>query len=360
MRRLGEGALDIASEVASDIANSARTWTGKLVDQFIDGDRKAIYDTEQEQEDLQMIAEYKQMHLRLNALRKAPDDPFGGRDKEISELESKIKQYDDYFMGEGRSHTVIAQQMFDTNKMDALDKVYANLRYISRDVDRNNYFDGSVYGALDQLGVDIKNVLAQTEGVIDWAMTTGAQGLENLFGNGDKVNGYKTGEAIKSMNINDEDDRNFLYSLYKGSKLNVGDINQSIDDNKIKAWQDYNKRKINELTVSLNADKQFAKDGKLFGIDIYDPEDIPQQFKDAQQQFGQDWWEYLNPYKALIYSAPETASTVGMMLPQVKAMGVNALLSYLAKKAPVWAISGGPVKGIAGKTLTSGFGTSAM
>lgn len=360
MRKLGEEAVDIISDFTSDVANSARTWTGKLVDQFIDSDMKAIYDTEQEQEDLRKIAEYKQMHLRLNDLRKSPDDPFGNRDKEISQLENKIKQYDDYFMGEGRSHTVIAQQMFDTNKMDALDKVYANLRYISKDVDKGNYFDGSVYGALDQFGVTMSNVLSQAKGVIDWTMTTGAQGLDNLFGKGDKTNGYKTGEAIKSMDINNENDRNFLYSLYKGSLLNVGDIDQSIDDNKIKAWQNYNTRRINELSADLNANIQFAKDGKLFGIDIYDPEDIPQQFKDEQQKFGQDWWEYLNPYKALIYSVPETASTVGMMLPQVKAMGINGLLGYLSKKAPVWAISGGPAKSISGRILNSKFGTSAM
>lgn len=348
-RKVGESAVNFVTGIPSDFANSNRMWMGKLIDQFIDGDYAAMRDVQQEQEDLNKIAEYKNLQLRLRELKSHPQ--FDERDwrisperqeQEIREIESKIKEYDDYFMGEGRSHTVIAQQMFDTNKMNALDKAYVNTLYMSRKNDKTNYLDGSIGGFFNQISANLLNIASGFGGVVDWAMTTGSQGLSNLFGDGDSVNGYKTGEAIKSLDHNNRDDRAFLEKLYKGSYLNVGDIAQSIDNNKINDWKEYNNRRINELTAELKADQKFAKDGKLFGIDIYDPEDVPQQFKDAQQKFGAHFWDYLiHPYDALIYSLPETASTVGMMGSQVKAMGINGLLGYIAHEAPVWAIGGG-------------------
>jgi hypothetical protein len=45
--------------------------------------------------------------------------------------------------------------------------------------------------------------------------------LDNLVGNGNKVNGYKTGEVIKRLDYNNEVDRNFLNKLYKGSRENA-------------------------------------------------------------------------------------------------------------------------------------------
>lgn len=360
LRKAGEAAYDTAASVGNDILNSGRTWTGKLIDQFIDGDLGKIRDVEEEQEDLQMIQDYKNLHAQLKELQKAY--PFDDNvAKQIYNIEQKIKEYDNYFMGEGRSHTVIAQQMFDTNKMDALDKAYVNARYINRKLDRNNYLDGSATGFLDQVVTKlIKNPISSVEGIVDWATTTGAQALDNLFGNGDAVNGYKTGEVIKSMNSADRNDRMFLEKLYKGSLLNSGNIIDSISDEKLKKWQDYNKRRINELSAELASDVQFSKDGKLFGIDIYDPEDIPQQFKDEQEKFGQNLTDYLNPYKALIYTLPETASTVGLMKYQFGAMGVNGLLGYLSRKAPVWAISGGPIKKGVGTIASSLVGNAAI
>ena len=351
---VGENIARFASNIGGDVANAGRMWTRKLIDQFIDGDIYSIDQVQQEQEDLKKILEYKRLHEQLRDLKQHPQFENNGfrmspakQEQMIKDIEQKIKQYDDYFMGEGRSHTAIAQQMFDINKMDALDKAYVNTLYMSRNTNKNNYLDGSVSGFFKELGKDFVNLLTEFEGELDWAITTGSQGLSNLFGQGDSVNGYKTGEAIKSLNYNNKDDRAFLDKLYKGSFLNVGDVVESIDENRIKQWQEYNKRRINELTAELKSDVQFSKDGKLFGIDIYDPEDIPQQFKDEQEKFGQSFWNYLNPYKALIYTLPETASTVGMARNQIAAMGVNGLLGYISHELPTWAI--GPGK--AGKAL---------
>lgn len=360
LRKAGEGAINFISEIGSDVANASRMWTKKFIDQFINEDFAKIRNVQQEQEDLQKILEYKQLHTLLKELKRHPELEY--QTDQIKTVEQKIKQYDDYFMGEGRSHTVIAQQMFDTNKMDALDKMYVNLEYANRKIDRTNYMDGSVGGFFDQIGNNFLNILSGVEGLGDWIITTGAQGISNIFGDFDNINGYKTGEVVKSLNPNDKKDRLFLDRIYKGSMFNKNDLNTSIDENKIKSWQEYNNRKINELTADLKSDQKFAKDGKLFGIDIYDPEDIPQQFKDDQQKFGKNWYDYfIHPYDALLYSLPETASTVGLMGSQIKAMGINGMLGYIAKEAPVWAIGaeGKLLKGV-GKFATSGAGRYAM
>ena len=367
-QKAGEKVTNVASNVYDDILNSNRMFMNRLIEQFIDGDLNNVREAQEEQEDLNRILEYKNLHKRLRSLKQHPQFDERGRridprkyEQEINEIEQKIKQYDDYFMGEGRSHTVIAQQMFDTSKMDVFDTAYANSLYVTKDVDRTNQLDGSFGGVLNYLTQGIKNISSVAGGAIDWLTTTGAQGINNLFGNGDSVNGYKTGEVIKSLDPRNKEDRMFLDKLYKGSFLNVGDVVESIDEQKIKSWQEYNQRRINEFTANLRSHQQFSKDGKLFGIDIYDPEDIPQQFKDEQQKFGQSLIDYLNPYKALIYTFPEVASTVGMMKYQVGAMGIDGLMQYVARRAPVWAIGGkGKFLQGVGNVATSALGRYGM
>lgn len=341
------GVLDFVTSMPEDFVNSGRMFTKKLIDQFIDSDMAAIDDVNQEQSDLEKIEDYRKLHQELKQLKSTQFDELGFRinteqkQKRIYEIEQKIKEYDNYFMGEGRSHTVIAQQMFDTNKMDALDEMYINSAYINKNTDKTNYIDGSIGGFFNQIGANALNVLSSAEGAIDWVITTGGQAISNLFGQGSSVNGYKTGEVIKRLDSNNEQDRMFLNKLYKGSFLNVGDVVESIDENRIKQWKEYNSRRINELTAELKSDIEFSKDGKIFGIDIYDPEDIPQQFKDEQEKFGDSFWNYLNPYKGILYTLPEVASTVGLAKYQVEATGVNGLLAYVSRELPVWAIGPG-------------------
>jgi hypothetical protein len=125
---------------------------------------------------LQKITEYKNLHAKLAELKsdKAYDLNEDVKEATIKNIESKIAEYDNYFMGEGRSHTVIAQQMFDINKMDAIDKAFVNASYMTKNLDRNDYTDGSIKGYIDQVGKNILNVFSAVEGVVDWVATTGA------------------------------------------------------------------------------------------------------------------------------------------------------------------------------------------
>ena len=66
LRKAGEAVYDTTASVGNDILNSGRTWTGILIDQFINSDFGKIRDVEEEQEDLQMIQDYKNLHAQKN------------------------------------------------------------------------------------------------------------------------------------------------------------------------------------------------------------------------------------------------------------------------------------------------------
>ena len=367
-------------KVGNDLLNAGRLWTSRFVDNLIDKDLYKIDETSQELEDLNRIKEYKQLQQDLlqkqeqfnNYVRgfqnidDAQQNPVVKRMwDEITQLKDKIGQYDDYFMGEGRSHTVIAQQMFDKDKMDLADIAFVNSRYITKDAElprlefpfRGNLLNTAIGGVADLAKKSVMATLDAAGGVLDSAITSGAQLISNITGNGDSVNGYKTGEVIKKLDPNNAGDRYLLDKLYKG----YGNNFENINDDRINQWIDYNNRKLNELSVELYNDQKFAKDGKLFGIDIYDPEDIPQQFLDEQEKFGESFTNYLNPYKALLYTFPETASTVSLFKYQAEAVGLNGFLHFLSRKAPVWAIGGKTMaaRGM-GNILKSDFSRSLM
>lgn len=370
LAKIGESISSFASGIWSDSSNSNRMWMKKLIDQFIDNDYANLYDAHQEKEDLRMIKEYKELHVQLNNLLSKPQ--FDERGFKISEqqylskvqdLQNKIKQYDDYFMGEGRSHTIIAQEMFDVNKMNIVDKGFVNSAYALRNLKNSpNHYDGSIGGFFQGMGDDLQNIVSAATGAVDWAVTAGAQQLDKLFGYDDRSKGYMTGEVIKSLDSNNPDHKMFLDKLYKGSVFNKKDINYSIDDASLANKQQLADKTINEYTTELKIDQQFAKDGKLFGIDIYDREDIPDQFKEAQENFGKNWYDYvIHPYDAILYSMPETATTIGLYKHQAGAIGVNALLGFLSKRAPTWAISASSnVLKYTGSALSHGFSQSAM
>ena len=336
------------SSLLTDAANSGRLWMQKLIKQFIDSDFAQINDINAEQSDLDKIAKYKNLNLQLVQLQNAyarmqksiygeyaedDNNPLLKHIKDqIEDVQQKIKSYDDYFMGEGRTHDAIAQLMFDRSKLNTMDKLYVNSEYMLKGTDRDQAWWNPVEWS------------QALSGAINWASTTIAQGVKNLIGQGDEVNGYKTIESIKNMDSNDPVARQFLEKLYKGSDVNIGNIKNTIDDNILNLRKQNNERRINELTTTLKSDIRFSKDGKLWGIDIYDPEDIPKQFIDDQSKFGEHWYDYVvHPIDGILFGFPETASTAGLYKHQLKAIGIDGIASILAHEAPTWALSGNKI-----------------
>lgn len=378
------------SSLGSDILNSGRSWTKKLVDQFIENDLSDIDKLKQEQEDLDRISEYQDLQIRRKQLRDKYEqaEQYGlnsyknAIEKDLNNVENKIKEHDSYFLGEGRQHDAVAELMYDKNKLDFADKAYVNAAYAGRNVDSNvfkNVFGDtfapslikhpwltSAYTAATVLGNTLESAVNSAIGVLDLATVSGGQLINKITGNGDKTEWYKTNEVIKSLNVGTGDggyDANleFLNKMYKGSAYNQDDPSVSYDNDRINNWKKYNARVIAEKTATLQNDIKFSKDGKLFGIDIYDPEDIPEQFKQRQEEFGKSPFDYIiNPWNALVYTLPETASTFGMAKHQIGAMGVNGALQYVAYKLPSWVISENRLIRGTGKLLSSGIAQSAM
>lgn len=341
---------DSIKNFGKDLVYSGRMWMSKLADQYVQDDEAKIADYLQENNDLKLILEYKQLYRQLSDLQKngyTEDSP------EVKDILDKIAAYDEYFTGEGRQHTAIAQQMYNPDNMSTFDKSAMNVMYMMR-----NGGSMSDYTPLSDAFFEAGNKKAI--GILDWAGTSIEQGLKNIFGAGDEINGYKTGEVVKrlkEMGYNEGTVNHFMNTLYKGSEQNKGSIAASIDEKKINDWIKYNEEQIREKTIDLKNDLDFAKTGKLkYYINtkndsgypniettlnlgkVFDPDDIPDQFKKDQEKYSQDFTSvFLHP----IYTFPETASTVGLFKHQLKAMagdaGLGLLLSFITKKAPVFA-----------------------
>jgi hypothetical protein len=102
--------------------------------------------------------------------------PYAQRlDAQISEIENQIKQYDKYFLTEGRKHDAIAKHMFSSDRVDALDKAYINFKFAKDDADMNirqyngNFWD-NVVATGKNLIEPIKAGLTAAGGTINWAL----------------------------------------------------------------------------------------------------------------------------------------------------------------------------------------------
>lgn len=349
----------------NDLLYSGRMWMSDLANQYVQQDETEISDYVQENNDLRLILEYKNLHNQLSELKK---NGYTDDSPEVKEVQDKINKCDEYFTGEGRKHTAIAQYMYNPDNLSAFEKSSVNVMYALRD-------GGSMsdYSPLSDEWLNAANQKAV--GVLGWAATSIEQGLRNLFGAGDSINGYKTGEVVKrlkEMGYNEGTVNHFMNTLYKGSDRNKDSIATTIDDKKINDWIKYNEDQIREKTIDLRNDLDFAQTGKLkYYINtkndsgypnveatlnlgkVFDPNDIPEQFKKDQEKYSGEWYSlFVHP----IYTFPETASTVGLFKHQLKAMagdaGIGLLLSAITKKLPVFATSGAANKlQMAGSTM---------
>lgn len=342
--------FDSVKKFGSDVAQSGRMWMENLAGQAVDQDCADITDYQQENEDLQLILEYKQLYNQLSDLKK---QGFDEKSAEAQPILEKIKKLDEYFTGEGRHHTVIAQQMYNPDNMSAFDKTLMNGMYAFKEGNEDNPVLSNKW---------IGNALLKTLGVLDWIGNTASQGLNNLTGGltGGTENGYKTGEVVKrlkEMGYGDGVVNHFMNTLYKGSDQNKDSIATSIDEKKINDWIKYNKDQIKEKIVDLQNDLHFQRTGQLKyyintanddkwympNIDtnlnignIFNPNQITDEFRKEQEKYaGASMW---NVFTHPLYMLPETASTVGLYKHQAGAMvgdaALGAAMNYISKLIP--------------------------
>lgn len=337
----------------SDFADAYRMWTQGLVSLHKDEALEHIRENNQQQEEIKMMAKYKQLALLksdLEAQLNNIDDPNSEEASDVlnrlNVVAQELSNYDQYFLNEGRSSIPIQQQMFDFNKLSSFEKSYLHDVYALHDVKSapkatGNFFEdlsGSInqavknigntlWGGLDALGKDLY-------GVID----------HYVFGNGYSYDQYVLGKAMEYL---DKDDP-ILKKAYKGNNLLSTKVAESIDSSAVGEykqneytqgdWFNQAQRWKNEYIEDYKQNKQFLKDGKLHfwgaskdGIDIVDFEDINPQFKKEHEQYGGSFTDIVaHPLHGLV----ETNSTVGMLEYQLKAGSSVALAKLAAREIP--------------------------
>ena len=337
----------------SDFADAYRMWTQDLVSLHKDEALEHIRENNQQQEEIKMMAKYKQLALLKSDLETQLnniDDPNSEEASDVlnrlNVVAQELSNYDQYFLNEGRSSIPIQQQMFDFNKLSSFEKSYLHDVYALHDVKSapkatGNFFEdlsGSInqavknigntlWGGLDALGKDLY-------GVVD----------HYVFGNGYSYDQYVLGKAMEYL---DKDDP-ILKKAYKGNNLLSTKVAESIDGSAVGEykqneytqgdWFNQAQRWKNEYIEDYKQNKQFLKDGKLHfwgaskdGIDIVDFEDINPQFKKEHEQYGGSFTDIVaHPLHGLV----ETNATVGMLEHQLKAGGSVALAKLAAREIP--------------------------
>ena len=347
--------------------NTARAFTQKMLETSSSDDLAKIDDYQQGLNDIQLVEEYSKfqndkskletlMNYHIKSGGSTSDIEYQTLKVQYDEANKQIKSLDDYFTGEGRNHQVVRKLMYNLDNVSTSDKIKANASYIFQNLGGNDkWYDGPIQ--LLNLGKNILNYGANYLGKLG-----NATGLTN--------NSYYN-TAITEQAIMNSD--SFL-NLYKKNQ-------KQYDVKKAQEWKKYFKDMIAEKTVEYEQDKYAARTGNVTlgqmasaipvismlydgsvsnslnlkrnalknkdnwangTIKLYNPEDIPESFKQGVDKFGENWYDFIiHPQ----YAAVQSASSVAMMKHTLNAQGVDALLMYAAKKLPVigWAATGASI-----------------
>lgn len=339
------------------IKNTARAFTQKMLETSASNDLAKIDDYQQSLEDIKLIEQYsefqnnkskfeKLMNYHVKSGGSTSDIEYQTLKVQYDEASKQIKNLDDYFTGEGRNHKVVRELMYNLDNISLSDKVKANASYIFQNLGGSGmWYDGPIQ--LLNLG---KNILSYGANYI--GKLGNATGLTN--------NPYYD-TAITEQAIMNSD-----------SFLNLYNKNQKQHNvKKAQEWKKYLKDAIAEKTVEYEQDKYAARTGNVTlsqmanalpvvsmlydgsiseslnikrnalkdknnwankTIKLYNPEDIPESFKQGVDKFGENWYDLIiHPQ----YTAVQSASSIAMMKHTLNAQGVDALLMYAAKKLPV-------------------------
>ena len=328
------------------------------VSQDIDNNLADAYDIQMDNEDLSAVEDYFNLHKRAKEIEKELGDALRINDtqkaqelnQEMHDISNKISDYDKYFMGEGRSHKVIQELMYDDSKMSFGDfagflnkSARAGIPDKIFDPNRKWYdIPGDIlYNLVSSLGAVTMGPFADVADYISSGFDTR----------------YVTNRYVGSLNSNSDGDKAIINKLYKGSILNKDSISSSLDINRIDQWKKYNEEQLNDIQVDFEYNKQNLKNGNLgvfglFTIDGAFNPNIPQEYLKEQQDFmGQNVFSMLtSPVKTLLYTIPEIASTVGLFKYQLGAMAADRVmmksLQFASKYYPAAAVARFPLTAI--------------
>ena len=188
----------------------------RIQENVVDSVGGKLIDLQQEKDDIEKIKRYQ-------ALQKYKDDLENSQLKtplqqiQLDKAKKEIAELDKYFLGEGKSHPVIASHMFDYNKLSTLERAKINLGYLEKNDMQGEWYNPVPYIA-NSIGV-LMNLGGYAYHKIDNL-------LGHVVGNNTGYNAIAAG-GLSRMDMNNENDRNTLLKAYKGSNTGAKNINNA-------------------------------------------------------------------------------------------------------------------------------------
>lgn len=355
----------------------------KIAEGNLSSKNEKIYDIQQEKEDINRIIEYKQLKSDLDNLISGPTgkyyrdlaqgkvytdtEKFFGNNfqtekNRVEKLVTRINELDDYFKGEGRSHAVIAREMYDLkgvrDSWNLKDKANIGLEYITAEnspyswSENNHAQDVSVMdpdyknkpnddGVLSKIGRGIKNFIPDLfTGVGNALQMTFRGGFYTFSRPGEWAGDLKytvEQEAVQNM----PQGHYLIDKLYKGHNSQFAKSSNA----QLREYLDEDNRQLNEAIVDQQSAVDFYKRGTVkydwFGLRQDDPTEVqwynPNGIRDEYLQKKQENDEkFLGGFWNPVYSIPEIGSSLGLFGGNIATMGIDMVLSYVSRKLPVW------------------------
>lgn len=371
----GSELLDSVTNTSiDDVLNSGRMTFGRIIDGLVDNKIADVDEITQNKIALEKVQQFKELNEQLNQKRRQLDvlqnyQENGGSgwnvvsnydidrlNGDVAQIQQQLDGLNEYFLGDGRSNEIVQKYMYNNDNLSTWQKWYLEgarlqeglkwpnlLDYNPFDADNATsvykYGPFSIYASAFRYGADTAEQLMRGAGnTISYA----TEKLIHPFSGED----YLFKKTLSSLDPNIPEEFHIIRDSYIGNKGKSALDGISLSN--ITSDAANMDRQLREKTAALEARIEFAKDGKIsqllkgFGVnadlgaldaDIYDPEDVPDQFKEDQQKYSKGKFSWLTHP---LYTFPETGSTFSMMGYQVAAMGWDGLVGWAAKKLPTW------------------------
>lgn len=335
------GTKDWFGKLGSDWKNTGKMLAQRIQENVVDSVGGKLIDLQQEKDDIEKIKRYQ-------ALQKYKDDLENSQLKtplqqvQLDKANKEIAELDKYFLGEGKSHPVIASHMFDYNKLSTLERAKINLNYLEKDDMQGEWYNPVPY---------IANGLSFLTNIGGYTYHKIGNLLGHVVGNNTGYNAIAAG-GLSRMDTNNENDRNTLLRAYKGNSAGAKNINNAQLDYQENLTND----EINVKKVELKNSQARLRKGQLhiLGLDlnVWDPNKVDKQFEKEQNDFHGSYKDLFGqgPLRYLQHGLVEVGSSVALFSHQLQAMGINGAMAWLAESVPTWAVKlpAGGIKGLAG------------
>ena len=225
----------------SDWKDTYRMWMEGLYTMKKDESLEKIREKSQEQDEIKMIARYKQLNLLKSDLQNQLDHVIDPNSPQAANIMDQIKavsdeiyQYDSYFLNEGRNSDVVTQQMFDFSKLDQKDIMRLHESFSFHDV-KGGPLSDYINKPGQRLLQDVQDTGNTLVGLFNHLGHTVTGAIDHyLFGNGSSYDSYILEKGLGYLDRYDP----IVKKAYKGNWYDPKDTVSRIDSSKVGQYND--------------------------------------------------------------------------------------------------------------------------